>query len=126
MASDHTHFPPVSTLKVGFSACCPRCGEGKLYDGLLEPAEQCNACRLDYSFIDAGDGPAVFVIMLLGFVVLGLALIVENTFEPPVWVHIILWLPLISGLGIYSMRVIKAMLIAQQYTNNASQGELDE
>ncbi len=119
-------FPPVPTSKVGFSACCPRCGEGKLYDGLLEPAKQCNACGLDYSFIDAGDGPAIFVIMFLGFIVLGLALIVEDAFAPPVWVHISLWLPLISGLGIYTMRVIKAMLIAQQYSNNASQGQLDD
>jgi len=120
------NFPPVSTAKVGFSACCPRCGEGKLYDGLLEPAKQCNACGLDYSFIDSGDGPAAFVIMFLGFIVLGLALIVEDAFHPPVWVHVILWLPLISGLGIYAMRVIKSMLIAQQYSNNASQGQLDD
>ena len=120
------YYPPVSTTKVGFSACCPRCGQGKLYGGLLEPAKQCNVCGMDYSFMDAGDGPAVFVIMFLGFVVLGLALIIEDAFAPPVWVHIILWLPLISGLVIYAMRVIKTMLIAQQYSNNAGQGQLHD
>ncbi len=121
-----TSFPVQSTVNVGFKSRCPRCGEGKLFDGLLEPAERCNSCNLDYSFIDAGDGPAVFVIMLLGFVVLGLALMVDSAFSPPVWVHVILWLPLISVLGIFAMRVIKGMLIAQQYTHNAKQGTLDE
>ncbi len=120
------HYPVVSTLKVGFEGCCPRCGEGKLYNGLLEPAKGCNACGLDYSFIDSGDGPTVFVIMLLGFVVLGLALIVDSAYSPPAWVHIVLWLPLITVLGIYAMRVIKGMLIAQQYTHNAQQGQLDD
>ncbi len=121
-----TDYPVQSTVNVGFTSCCPRCGEGKLFDGLLEPAERCNSCGLDYSFIDAGDGPAVFVIMLLGFVVLGMALIVDNAYSPPVWVHIVLWLPLIGALGIFAMRVIKGMLIAQQYTHNAQQGTLDE
>ena len=119
-------YPAISSLKVGFKGCCPRCGEGKLYDGLLEPAKSCQACGLDYSFIDSGDGPTVFVIMLLGFVVLGLALIVDSAYSPPVWVHIVLWLPLISILGIFAMRVIKGMLIAQQYIHNAQQGRLDD
>ena len=124
--SNNPSYPSIPTVDVGFKSCCPRCGQGKLYDGLLEPAKKCNACDLDFSFIDAGDGPAIFVIMILGFVVLGLALIVDNAFMPPVWVHVMLWLPLISIAGIYAMRVIKGMLIAQQFTHNARQGELDE
>ncbi len=118
-------YPAVPAIKVGVSGCCPRCGEGRLYDGLLQPAKGCKACRLDYVFIDAGDGPTVFVIMFLGFVVLGLALFVDSAWSPPVWVHIILWLPLIAILGIFAMRVVKGMLIAQQYVHNAHQGELD-
>lgn len=126
MALNNSNYPPVSPLKVGIDGCCPRCGEGKLYDGLLHPAKKCNACGLDYSFIDAGDGPTVFVIMLLGFLVLGLALIVDSAYSPPVWVHIVLWLPLISILGIFAMRTIKGMLIAQQYIHNAKPGQLDD
>lgn len=119
-------YLPVATSKVGFKGCCPRCGDGNLYQGLLKTADKCNACDLDYSFIDAGDGPASFVIMLLGFLVLGMALMVDSAFSPPWWVHIVLWLPTIAILGIYCLRVIKGMLIAQQYIHKAQQARLND
>ena len=74
---------------------CPRCGKGKLFDGFLTLAPRCEACGLDYSFVDAGDGPAVFVMFIAGFIVVGSALVVEVMYEPPYWVHAVLWLPLI-------------------------------
>ncbi len=51
-------------------------------------------CGLDSAFIDTGDGPAVFVILLAGFVVVFAALIVEVAYRPPYWLHAALWLPL--------------------------------
>jgi uncharacterized protein (DUF983 family) len=83
---------------------CPRCGEGRLFDGFLGIAKRCEACGLDYSFADSGDGPAVFIIMIVGFVVVGLALFVEFSFAPPYWVHVILWVPLVLGLSIVLLR----------------------
>ena len=74
---------------------CPRCGKGKLFDGYLNVAKACTACGLDYAMFDAGDGPAVFVILIVGAIVAGGALYVEFTFQPPYWVHAVLWLPLI-------------------------------
>ena len=81
----------VSPLYAAVMARCPRCGEGKLFKNVLETRASCGRCGLDYRFIDTGDGPAVFAIFILGFLILGGALYVEFTFEPPVWVHVVLW-----------------------------------
>ena len=69
--SDERAYPPVSPLLVGVMCRCPRCGKGKLFDGFLSLPPRCNVCGLDYSFIDAGDGPAVFIMFFAGFVVVG-------------------------------------------------------
>ncbi len=81
----------VSPLYAAAFARCPRCGGGRLFKNVLEMRPACDRCGLDYRFIDTGDGPAVFAIFILGFLILGLALYVEFTYEPPVWVHVVLW-----------------------------------
>jgi uncharacterized protein (DUF983 family) len=125
MNDDKALFAPVDPIKAGLTCACPRCGQGKLFDGLVKVRPSCSACGLDYSFADAGDGPAVFVIMLIGFLVVGLALWVEVNFNPPLWLHFIIWIPLVIGLSLWLLRVLKAILIALQYKNNARQGEID-
>ena len=74
---------------------CPRCGEGKLFAGFLSLRPSCSDCGLDYAFIDAGDGPAVFIILIAGFIVVFCALIVEVMYRPPFWLHAVLWVPLV-------------------------------
>jgi uncharacterized protein (DUF983 family) len=100
-------------------ACrCPRCGRGRLFSGLLSVRPTCPVCGLDLSAEDAGDGPAVFVILVLGLIVVGLAAIVEINFSPPIWVHLLLWTPLIFVGGIAMLRPFKAGLIALQYRHH--------
>ena len=122
---DQALFPPVDPIRAGLACACPRCGQGKLFDGLVKLRPECRNCGLDYSFADAGDGPAVFVILIIGFVVVGLALWTEVNYSPPFWLHFILWIPLTIGLSLWLLRVLKALLIALQYRNNARQGEID-
>jgi uncharacterized protein (DUF983 family) len=105
---------------------CPRCCEGKLFDGFLALAPECDRCGLDYKFIDAGDGPAVFVILLAGFLVLGLALWVEVTYEPPFWVHLAIFLPLTVAVCLGMLRPFKSAMIALQYYNKAEEGRLNK
>jgi uncharacterized protein (DUF983 family) len=111
-------FPPVSPLVAALTCRCPRCGKGKLFKGLLTVAPRCTACDLDLAAQDAGDGPAVFVILILGAVVVALAILVEIKFEPPLWVHLVLWTPFIIGGAIAMLRPLKAWLIAMQYRHN--------
>jgi uncharacterized protein (DUF983 family) len=116
---------PVSPVIAGLLGRCPRCGNGKLFDGFLEVRPACNACGLDYGFADAGDGPAIFVILLAGFVVVGSALVVEVLYEPPLWLHALLWLPLILLTTLLPLRALKGLLIALQYRNRAAEGRFE-
>src|SRR5918996_47167 len=111
--------PPVEPIAAGLKGRCPRCGEGRLFSGFLTVAPRCGNCGLDNSFADAGDGPAVFVILIVGFIVVGLALWLEVTSGPPLWLHFLLWIPLTLLLSLGSLRLIKGVLITLQYRNKA-------
>lgn len=124
--SDQDHYPPVDPIKSGITGRCPRCGEGKLFNGFLTLAPRCTACGLDYAFADSGDGPAAFVILIIGVIVVGLALWLDVNYAPPLWVHFILWVPLAIVLSLVAMRSFKGILINMQYRNKASQGRLDD
>ena len=113
-----SHLPIVR----GLSCRCPRCGKGKLFQGFLTVAPRCERCGLDYSFADAGDGPAIFVILIAGFIVAGAALVVEVLYEPPYWVHALLWGPLILVTTLWPLRAMKGLLIALQYHHQAAEG----
>ena len=108
-------LPSVPLLAAALGCKCPRCGRGALYQGLLTVRARCTACDLDLSQHDTGDGAAVFVILILGAVVVGLALWVELTFSPPLWLHVVLWTPITLAGAVLMLRVIKAGLIAQQF-----------
>lgn len=125
MNEDNALHAQVDPFKAGLTCSCPRCGQGRLFDGLLKVKPACSRCGLDYSFADSGDGPAVFVILIIGFLVVGLALWTEVNYNPPIWLHFIIWIPLAIGLSLWLLRIMKALLIALQYRNNARQGEID-
>lgn len=124
MSSEHT-YPPVSPLIDGTMCRCPRCGKGRLFHGFLRLAPRCEVCGLDYSFADAGDGPAVFIMFFSGFVVVGAALVVEATYAPPYWVHALLWGPLIILTTLGPLRPLKGLMIALQYHHKAAEGQLE-
>jgi len=119
-----TQTKHVSPIYAGLLARCPRCGKGPLFKNVLELRERCSGCGLDYHFIDTGDGPAVFAIFILGFVVLGMALYVEFTYEPPVWVHAVLWGALTPLIALGLLRFLKAGLIALQFRHKAEEGRV--
>ena len=125
MPEDTNVWPTVEPIRAGLLGRCPRCGKGKLFVGLLTVAPRCTVCGLDNSFADSGDGPAAFVILIIGFLVVGLALWMETTINPPLWVHLVLWIPLIIMLGLAALRLIKGVLITLQYANKAAEGHLD-
>ncbi|MFI4987213.1 MAG: DUF983 domain-containing protein, partial [Alphaproteobacteria bacterium] len=77
----------MSPLRSGLACRCPACGTGPLFEGFLTVAPRCAVCGFDFSAEDSGDGPAVFIILILGFVVMALALVVEVNYAPPLWVH---------------------------------------
>jgi uncharacterized protein (DUF983 family) len=92
----------------------------------LDIVERCGECGLGLRFVDPGDGPAVFAIMLLGGVILGGALWVEFRFNPPLWVHLVLWLPVTALVAFGLLRPLKGVLVALQYHHRAEEGRLDD
>lgn len=126
MCDDHHLYPTVDPIRAGIRGRCPRCGEGKLFNGFLSIAKRCNSCGLDYAFADSGDGPVAFVILIVGFVVVGLALWLETNYQPPLWLHLMIWIPLAVALSLVLVRWLKAILIALQYRHKAAQGRLDD
>jgi uncharacterized protein (DUF983 family) len=119
-------FPPLSPIRTGLACRCPRCGKGRLLEGFLDLRPRCEACGLDFSFADAGDGPAVFVILLAGFLVVGSALVVEVLYQPPLWLHALLWGPLILAVTLLPLRPMKGLMIALQYHHKAAEGRLGD
>ena len=117
-------WPKLSPFKTGLRGRCPRCGEGKLFQGFLKVAPRCEHCGLDFAFADSADGPAFFVMSFSGFLVVFLALAVEVLFQPPYWLHAVLWLPLILATTILPLRPAKGVLIALQYHHQAEEGRL--
>ena len=117
--SDAPIWPAVMR---GLRGRCPHCGEGRLFGGFLSLRPKCESCGLDYRFADSGDGPAVFVILGAGFVVVFAALVVEVLYRPPFWLHAALWLPFILLTTLAPLRAVKGLLIALQYHHKAEEG----
>lgn len=121
MADQHASLP--SAVLTGLKARCPRCGQGPLFRSGLVLQDKCSRCGLDYAFADSGDGPAVFAIFILGFVVLGSALLVEFRLGPPIWVHMLLWGLLTPLFAFVLLRSLKGVLIALQYKHRAGDSQ---
>jgi uncharacterized protein (DUF983 family) len=94
---------------------CPRCGQGSVFEGYLEVAPQCSVCGLKLAGNDTGDGPAFFIMLPLCIVTAVLALLLDKFVEPPIWVHMIIWPVFIALVVGYSLRPVKATMIALQY-----------
>lgn len=105
----------ASPVTVALLGRCPRCGRGALFRGALDVRDSCDACGLDLRAHDAGDGPAVAAIFLIGAFTVGAALWVDVRFTPPLWVHAVLWPVLVLPLSVLTMRVAKAALVALQW-----------
>ena len=119
-------MPPTTTMPppipTGFRGRCPRCGQGHLFAGFLTIRPACEVCGQDFSGFDSADGPAFFVMSIVGLLVVGLALWMELTYEPPIWVHALVALPLSVGLSLVLVRPAKGILAALQFRNKAEQG----
>lgn len=120
------HGGRADPVAAGLGGRCPRCGEGRLFSGFIEVAPSCKVCGLDFKFADSGDGPAVFVILIAGFLIVGLALYVEIAYEPAFWVHLVIFLPLTLIVCLGMLRPLKGLMIALQFRNKAEQGRLQQ
>ncbi len=106
-------------LPAALFGLCPRCGARTLFGTLVQFAPHCRACTLDFAKFNVGDGPAAFLTLIIGALVVGLALWLEVAVHPPFWVHVILWVPFTAGAVIWGLRAGKAALLAAEYQRDA-------
>src|SRR5690606_33886005 len=117
---ERTGSAAPTIFRVALGCRCPRCGDGTLYDGFLNVRGRCDVCGLDMAAHDSGDGPAVLLIFLLGFLFVPAALLFESAVEPPYWLHLVIWPPVILWVTIGLLRPIKALFVAQQYRHRST------
>ncbi|TPW31497.1 DUF983 domain-containing protein [Martelella alba] len=116
----------LSPFSTGLAGRCPKCGRAGMFSGFLTLKPRCEACGLDYGFADSADGPAVFVILIVGFIVIGLVLWAEVTYQPPLWLHAVIFLPLAVLLSLGGLRLAKGLLIALQFHHRAGESWRDD
>ena len=112
-----------SPLAAAVLGLCPRCGERSLFAGAVRFASTCRNCRLDFSSFNVGDGPAAFLILIVGTLVVLGALLLDAAVEPPLWIHLI-WIPIAAALTVVGLRVAKGWLIFQEYRHRAREGRI--
>jgi uncharacterized protein (DUF983 family) len=112
-----------SPLAHALAGKCPRCGKAPLFAGPVRFAHRCSSCGLDFDSFNVGDGPAAFLILIVGAVLTVLAIVVDLAFSPPWWVHLV-WLPVGLILTIGGLRLAKAWLAAQEYRHRAAEGRI--
>ena len=112
-----------SSLHAALAGDCPRCGAHTLFAGWVRFAPKCRSCGLDFDSFNVGDGPAAFLIFIVGAIVVVAALVVDGMFSPPWWVHLV-WIPVATALTIGGLRVSKAWLLAQEHKHRAREGRI--
>ncbi|MGJ3649278.1 DUF983 domain-containing protein [Sphingomonas sp. GlSt437] len=116
--------PALPLVRLSLGGRCPRCGSPTLFAGMTRFAARCSHCGLDFSSFNVGDGPAAFLTLILGTVIVAAAITLELTVHPPLWVHAVVWLPVTLAAVIGSLRIAKAALIAVEYRQAAHEGRI--
>ena len=116
--------PEPSILDVALKGICPRCARPTLFCKPITFAERCSSCGLDFSAFNVGDGPAAFLTLIIGTIVVALVVWVQIAFTPPWWVHLLLWPIVTVALVIGSLRLAKGALIAAEFRNAAREGRI--
>ena len=90
----------------------------------LDVVDMCDVCGLPLAKNDSGDGPAVFLIFILGFLLVPMALLADAYFTIPLWAHAVVWTLAAIGICVFTMRPIKAYVIALQFKHRPTSWEV--
>lgn len=121
-----TQWHAPDTTQASLRGLCPRCGAPTLFVGAVRFSDHCGTCQLDFTQFNVGDGPAAFLIMIVGALITIAAVVLELSVAPPFWVHILLWVPLTLALVLGLLRLAKGTLLVLEYLNRAREGRLVE
>ena len=126
MAEDSYPLANAPTIaQVALKGLCPRCGKPTLFAKWSNFADRCPNCGLDFTKFNVGDGPAAFLTLILGALVVILAITLELKVHPPLWLHMLIWIPFTAGGVVLSLRAAKGALMSAEYRNAAREGRID-
>ncbi len=114
-----------SIAQVALKGLCPRCGKPTLFASYIRFADRCPACGLDFAGFNVGDGPAAFLTLILGTIVVAMAIALELTLHPPLWLHMLIWIPVTTAGVVLSLRLAKGALMSAEYRNAAREGRIE-
>jgi uncharacterized protein (DUF983 family) len=114
--------PPI--WRAALFGLCPSCDAPTLFDGPVHFVERCGACQTDLSKQNVGDGPAAFLTMIIGALVIVLAMLVEIYIHPPFWLHVIIWVPFTVLAVVGGLRFAKGALFHAEWRKRAHEGRL--
>ena len=117
-------WPKLEPIRTGLHGRCPRCGDGRLFDGFLALRQGCERCGLSYAFADPADGPAFFVICFGCIPAVVFAVMLEIWASPPLWVQLLTTVPLLLLTCIVPLRPLKGWLVCSQYFFKAGEGQI--
>ena len=126
MTDTQTQKGQPGLVEAALLGLCPECGAKTLFSGPAKFAERCGKCGLDYAAFNVGDGPAAFLTMGLGAIIIIFAVMLELAAHPPFWVHALIWVPLTCLLVVLSLRVSKGALLIAEHRNRAVEGQIED
>ena len=102
------------------AARCPVCDRGRLFSGVLKFRDHCDACGADFSKLeDTGDGPAIFVIFIVGIFIVPIPVLLSVLSGWPSWLSVGLFTPVILGVSILLVRKLRAVMFRRQWQQQA-------
>lgn len=105
----------LNALGRGFRCKCPACGKGSLFARFLKVVPACPACGEEMHHHRADDFPAYLVILIVGHIIVPSQLLTEQYLEPPLWVHLAIWLPLTLVMTLSLLQPVKGVIVALQW-----------
>ena len=124
MAAPESSPVRPAPAQVALKGLCPRCGAATLFAGPTRFAERCRACGLDFTRFNVGDGPAAFLTLIVGGLLVGVAVTLQLTIEPPLWLLALILIPLATVAVMGALRIAKGALLALEYRNAAGEGRI--
>ncbi|NBW07294.1 MAG: DUF983 domain-containing protein [Caulobacteraceae bacterium] len=110
----------IDPIRAGLLCRCPNCGQGRLFAGFLKVVERCAACGFDFTRLNTGDGAAIFIMQIAGGIVVFTALYLQIALNPPIWLMLLIALPMSLILSLGLMRPGKGLMIALQMKGRQS------
>lgn len=113
-------------FSAAFFGLCPDCGAKTLFDGIARFSDRCDSCGLDYGSYNVGDGPAAFLTMGVGAIIIVCAVLLDIAARPPFWVHAVIWIPVTAALTVICLRMAKGMLLIVEHRREAYEARGDD